>query len=152
MKQILSLAAVLFLAGCATEYVPTKTGLQLQSFQKREFPTSKRIAFSSVVTVFQDLGYIIGSADLETGFITAKNPAKSREGMFTTTTRDTRGTAFLEEINPKATSIRISFVKLKSVSGTGSSGVDETPIEDPAFYAGIFEKIEQAIFIRTSTQ
>jgi hypothetical protein len=43
-------------------YRSTKTSLELQSIQSREFETTKKIAFASTLSVFQDLGYVIESS------------------------------------------------------------------------------------------
>jgi hypothetical protein len=56
----------LCMAGC-TIAPPAPTPLQIQAFQSHEFETQKRVAFGSVLSVFQDLGYIVQSADIETG-------------------------------------------------------------------------------------
>ena len=58
--------------------------------------------------------------------------------------------AFIEEIGPQYTKIRLSFVMTKlSANGLGG-GADEKPILDPQVYQDAFEKIEQAIFVRQS--
>ena len=62
-----------FLCGCQTGG-PEKSSLELQAFQKREFNTSKQTAFASAVSVFQDLGYTIRAADVQTGLIQAQSP------------------------------------------------------------------------------
>ena len=76
MKKLVVLLC-LFLSSCATmDQGPTKTPLELQSIQAKEFETSKKIAFAATLSVFQDLGYIVESASFETGLITAKSPTK----------------------------------------------------------------------------
>lgn len=70
----LSAIALLALIGCAT---PQQTSLELQAFQKKQFETSKKIAFASVMSVFQDIGYTIKQANAETGFIQASSPTKN---------------------------------------------------------------------------
>jgi hypothetical protein len=70
----------LFSLFTACEYFnppPQMTSLQIQSIQSRTFETSKRVAFDSTITVFQDLGYIINSAEYNTGFITSESPTKA---------------------------------------------------------------------------
>lgn len=73
MRQFILLISLLCVIGCAVQQKSTKTSLELQAIQAKEFETTKKIAFASVLSVFQDLGYIIGSADFDTGFITAKS-------------------------------------------------------------------------------
>ncbi len=60
MKKFISLPMILFFAfivGCAT--TPQKSSLEIQVMQKKEFETSRKNAFASVSSVFQDLGYVI---------------------------------------------------------------------------------------------
>src|SRR6266404_2748927 len=59
---------------------PVLTPMELQALQSREYQTSKDQVFSSVVSVFQDLGYQIGNADVTTGFITAGSANKNKTG------------------------------------------------------------------------
>ena len=67
------LAGITLCSGCVAPR-PQLTSLEIQSIQSREFETAKPTAFAAVLSVFQDLGYIVESADKETGFITAKSP------------------------------------------------------------------------------
>ena len=71
------------------------------AIQSREFETNKKMAFASVMSVFQDLGYIVNSADLVTGFITAKSPIKNEGAMIYT-----QATAFVEELKKCTVRIR----------------------------------------------
>lgn len=154
--NLLSIIAILaFLAGCATPYQPTKTGLELQSFQKRDFETSKDIAFKSVLTVFQDLGYTIESAHLDTGFITAKSPTSQGAGFLgmSMVMIDTKATAQVDDIRENLTSIRLNFLNRREESGAyGAKSEKSTPVEDPQVYENAFMKIQESIFIRTESQ
>src|SRR5260370_1541259 len=98
--------------GCVTEYRPTKSGLELQAFQKKEFETNKKIAFASVLSVFQDMGYTVSSASLETGFITSKSPTASGPGFLglSTVMLHTNATAFGEELRPRSPSFTLKLV------------------------------------------
>ena len=58
-----------------SRYEPPPTPLELQALQSRDYDEDKQVAFGSVMSVFQDLGYTPTSADLETGFITAESVA-----------------------------------------------------------------------------
>jgi len=146
------------IAGCVTPPEPAPTSLQLQAFQAKEFETSKVAAFGSVVSVFQDLGYIIASADRETGFITAASPAGNKSNVWevlagTTSSVQTRATAFLEEIRPGFTSIRLNFVDARRQSTQyGQTTDNDRPILEPKVYEAAFEKIGEAIFIRSGAR
>jgi hypothetical protein len=146
------------LAGCATAPKATPTSLQLQSFQAKEFETSKVIAFGSVLSVFQDLGYIVASADRETGFITASSPTGNKSNFWEaiagmSSSVQTRATAFVEEIRPGFTTIRLNFVEGRHQSTVyGQTTDNDKPILAPKVYEAAFEKIGEAIFIRSGVR
>lgn len=144
-----SIAASLIFLGCATSYQPKYTGLELQAFQRQEFETSKSIAFKSVMSVFQDMGYTIESADLETGFITAKSPTTDGIGFMVNVMRDTKATAHIETLREGITSIRLTFLNRREDSGAyGTKRERSTPVEDQTVYQNAFSRIREAIFIR----
>jgi hypothetical protein len=151
-------ASLFAIAGCASPPKATPTSLQLQSFQAKEFETTKVIAFGSVLTVFQDLGYIVASADRETGFITAASPAGNKTKFWevlagTTSSVQTRATAFLEEIRPGFTSIRLNFVDARHQSSVyGQTTDNDRAILAPKVYEAAFEKIGEAIFVRSGVR
>lgn len=153
MKRLSLIICILLVAGCAAKQKATKTSLQLQSFQAKEFETNKKTAFAAVLSVFQDLGYIIGSADFETGFITAKSPTKSKTRLFDYMMETSKATAFVEQLNNKHTKIRLNFVNnTETSSGYGAKKETEVPLEDPKTYENAFTKIQEAIFIRSGTK
>jgi hypothetical protein len=133
---------------------PQPTALELQSIQSREFETNKTVAFASVISVFQDLGYIIKGAEKETGFITAKSTTRNASDFFDSmnsfsTNIYTNATAFIEELRPGFTKIRLNFVVTReSSSSYGQNRTHDEAIIDPKTYVNAFEKIEDAIFIR----
>ncbi len=148
-----ALVTIGLMAGCTQQnYKSTKTSLELQSIQKREFDTSYKIAFASVVSVFQDKGYVVDTADSATGFITAASHKTSGFIAFVGQTIEyVKATAFIETMPSKKISARLNFVKHQETSsGYGMKGGNSVPIEEPKFYQSIFEKIQKAIFVRTS--
>ncbi|MGI9418524.1 MAG: hypothetical protein ACR2RA_11870 [Geminicoccaceae bacterium] len=169
LARVLVLPLLLSVAGCADllddePKKPALTPLQIQSLQQRELETSKDIAFASVVSVLQDLGYTINSADKDTGFITAESLAKSDEDAGAlelvlsilddedeedVTTRQTKATAFVEQFADDRTNVRLSFVKTKSRSGSGGQiSKKDKQILDSEVYRNAFDRIETAIFVR----
>ena len=148
------IVAIVLLAGCVASTGPTKTSIQLQAFQSKEFETTKKIAFASTMSVFQDLGYTIGTADLETGFITAKSPTKQDFVLFVgQRMQDVKATAFVEPMGKKRTKVRLNFVNsTQTSSGYGMKGANDKPIEDPKVYQETFVKITKAIFVRESIE
>lgn len=145
-KQLIVIAIVsVITAGCVS--TPQMTSLEIQAFQKRSFEAEKKIAFGATVSVFQDLGYTIKSADIETGFIQASSPAKNVV-FFGSHTSLTEASAFIEQILDK-TSIRLNFVEsVESSSAYGMKGKSETPNLNAEIYNNAFAKIQEAIFIR----
>ena len=131
-------AVGLTFAGCAVQQQkPPMTPLEIQSIQTREFESPKKIVFASVVSVFQDLGYTLKNADLNTGFINAESAAQNStatigEGIFveilgevilgdvagsnqsTQSTEQTAATAFIEEIGDR-TRVRLNFVTTETI-------------------------------------
>jgi len=156
MKKNLFLILLLSLVitGCETVPKSTKTPLELQAIQSKEFETSKKVAFAATLSVFQDIGYTVNSANLETGLITAKSPTKEDFVLFVgQRMKDVKATAFVEEIVPNRTKVRISLVNSSETSsGYGMKGGHEVPEESPEMYQDIFAKVQQAIFVRKNIQ
>lgn len=148
----LAIVAALVSAGCVTQPIEQKSALELQAIQVKEFETNQKTAFTAVMSVFQDLGYIVNSASLETGFITAKSPAKTEMVIFSGyITTDEKANAFIEQIAPNRTKVRLTFVRTEQKSsGFGKVGERDLPITDPAPYQSAFAKIQQSIFIRSN--
>lgn len=153
-----SLLAILLLClvitGCQTVPQSTKTPLELQSIQTKEFETSKKAAFAATLSVFQDLGYIVESASFETGLITAKSPTIHKYDWFfgRQIMQFVKATAFVEEITVQRTKVRVNLVNSKNASSKyGSRSEREDPIETPDTYQEFFTKVQQGIFIRKNT-
>ena len=138
------------LNGCMPgNYKSTKTSLELQSIQSKEFETTKKIAFASTLSVFQDLGYVIESGDFATGLITGKSPTKGGMIFGGRTQEFRRVTGFVEIMKKGFAKIRINFVDItKASSGYGMQQGVDIPIEEPKIYQEVFEKIRKAIFVR----
>lgn len=151
----LSFGFMLFLFSCATTpTAPALTPAEIQSMQSRQYEESKEIVFASVVSVFQDLGYQIANADLQTGLITSES-ATANDAMYAFWTgvaknTQTKGTAFVERIG-SITSVRLNFVTSTNESfGYGQQRKNEVPVIDANIYQNAFEKVENAIFMRSS--
>jgi len=151
--KITALALFSLLTSCVVQG-PTMTPLEIQSMQTREFEQNKDIVFTSVISVFQDLGYMVASASKETGLITAESAtnsnAASKFWLGVTDVSQTKATAFVEQIG-KITKVRINFVTTsKKSSAYGQTDQQDAPILDATAYQNAFEKIENAIFVRSS--
>lgn len=154
LRPMAAAASLLLLAGCVIPQQPPPTPLELQALQSRDYDEDKQVAFGSVMSVFQDLGYTPTSADLETGFITAESAATGDFGWIsilteTTDTVQTRATAYIEQLGNRVR-IRLSFVETRRISSEqGQAGRNDRPLLDPALYENAFERIEQAMFVRS---
>lgn len=160
MKKLLIalFAGSFLLTACVQQQVkPQKTSLEIQAYQARTFEADKKVTFNAVMSILQDLGYIIGSASLDTGFITAESPNKSVDTpeamvarMFGVRTEGkTAVTVSIEEMGPKKTRVRLNLVDRQTKSGAyGQRAAEDTPIEDAKVYDTAFDKIGEAIFIR----
>lgn len=154
-SKALLLTATLLFGGCEmTEPPKQKTSLEIQSIQSRTFESNLDIAFAATLSVFQDLGYIVQSADKSTGFITAKSATKMKSDFWSmmngvTTSTNTSATAFIEMLNSGKTKVRLNFVVNNSSSTeTGQNYQQDQIIEDPKVYQNAFDKIGDGIFVR----
>jgi hypothetical protein len=159
MKKMFSIFVGLiavFVSGCQTTApIANKTSLDIQSIQAKMFESDKPTAFKSVLSVLQDLGYVVQAASLETGVITAQSPTKRTASFAAVFGVRTEGrtyvTATVEDFNPKQSRIRLNFVDKQFRSGAyGQVATDEKPVEDVTIYQNAFEKIGEAIFIRAA--
>jgi len=146
---------IIALTGCVTEPKINLTPLEIQSIQTRDYDKGKDIVFPSVMSVLQDLGYSIKSADINTGLITAASTAKSNLAMKIwlgiAEVTQTNADVFIEEIKSK-TKVRINFVNVvKTSSSWGQDDREDKQILEPIPYRNAFEKIESAIFVRSGS-
>lgn len=162
LHALIPFAAAIGLTACAdlaADSEPELTSLDIQSIQKRDYDLDSSIAFASVVSVFQDLGYIIDNADKATGFITAHSPSEDSTDLLqllleddVTVTSQTKVTAVIESLTEERTSIRLNFVVGETESSKGGVTTRDKPLLDADIYQNAFDKIEDAIFIRQGAQ
>lgn len=141
--------------GCQSQPKPYQSKLdplELQQMQSEEFETARATLFASTVSVFQDTGFIIETADLTAGVITAKSPTSSTPVGFGTWggSVTTRASAFVESARPGWSKVRLNFVeaRVEKISMYGSGTSTDIPNESPEFYDRIFGKIREAVFVR----
>ncbi|MFT6791166.1 MAG: hypothetical protein ACJA04_000366 [Cellvibrionaceae bacterium] len=162
--KLLAVPLCFFVAACEIiEPMPALTPLEIQNMQTRDYEYRKDIVFPSVMSVFQDLGYTVASADNDTGFITAESASSSTSNSFllemakvsktkdtVLTTSQTKATAFIEEVG-SITKVRLNFVNtMKKSYAHGQSDQQDTPVLNATIYQNAFERIESAIFVRSS--
>lgn len=130
------------------------TPMELQAIQSKEFETTKETLFASCMSVFQDIGYTIDSADVQSGFITAQSPTVNKTNFGNTlfgqaASGNTKGTAFIEQMSNGRSRIRLNFVISKSMSSAyGQNSKLDKPILDPKPYLVAWDKIDEALFVR----
>jgi hypothetical protein len=136
--------------------VAEPSGLELQQIQSRDLEGVYDIVFPAVLSVLQDEGYVLTSADKATGLVTGRGQSKSglsyniwtgigRKNQFTNVS------AFIEPLNATISKVRLNFVASRNNSGAyGINSNDDKMITDGLIYSNAFEKIEQAIFVRTA--
>lgn len=153
-KIFSTLLILFFIVGCMGSQLPTLTPLEIQSLQTREYEQKKEIVFPSVVSVLSDIGYTITSGDIKSGLINAESLAESdRASKFwlgITNVSQTRANVFVEQIG-SITKVRLNFVVTNDKSNVyGQTDRSDVQILDAEAYQNAFEKIENAIFIRSS--
>lgn len=155
LKGFALFVIVISFSGCVQQnYKPTKTSVELQAIQAKDFETTKEIAFAATMSTFQDLGYKVSSADLATGFINAEGPTSEEFVIFVGQVMQTlKATAFVETMGKNRARIRLNFVnEMKSSSGYGMEGGNDVPVEDGQFYQDAFSKITKAIYLRENME
>jgi len=135
---------------------PQLTPMEIQALQTKEFETNKETLFASVVSVFQDLGYQLDNADLGSGFITASSASQNKTSFWDAMASqsgsgNTRATAYVEQMPSGMARVRLNFLNSKTTSGMyGGSKIDK-PVLEPKTYQIAWEKIDEAIFVRSAT-
>ena len=156
MARLIGVLALSFLALASPSYAakpPKLTPMELQAIQSREFEVSKEAAFGAVMTVIQDLGYTVESADIVSGFITAASPTENKTNFFealggASSSGNTVMTVFLMQMPNGMTKIRLNFVNSKSMSTAyGRGSRQDKPILEPAVYNNAWERIDEALFV-----
>jgi hypothetical protein len=153
---ILALSLVLVSGAAEAKKKPQLTPMELQALQSKEFETSKETLFASVMSVFQDLGYQVDNADVQTGFITAMSATQNKTSFFEAlggmnSSGNTRATAFVEKLPNNMARVRLNFLNSKNTSGQyGRQFKDDKPILDPVVYRTAWDKIDEALFVRAS--
>lgn len=129
------------------------TSLELQQLQSREFEAPKDVAFAAVMTVLQDSGYRIGSADRDTGLITGAASTKTNTTWlpfigFGKSKKTPVVSAYIEERGTATARVRLNFVMTKNSANTFGGSADEDPITEPTVYRDAFERISKELFVR----
>ncbi|MBB5717044.1 hypothetical protein [Sphingomonas aerophila] len=141
------------LPGVAVAKKKQVSSLELQQIQSREFETSKDVAFAAVMTVLQDSGYRIGSADRDTGLITGAASSKTHMTWMPfvgigKSKKTPVVSAYIEDRGPASARVRLNFVMTKNSANQFGGSADEEPIVEPTVYQDAFEKVGKELFVR----
>src|SRR4030042_1915421 len=124
-KWCFSILLSILSAGCATTQL---SDLQRRTLESRDLEGKYEDAFKATVQVLQDEGYIIKTADFESGVIQGETGIKQD---FWGTMRNAEVTATLEQFGENIVKERISLVnKVKSSSQYGTQE-NSIRVEDP---------------------
>lgn len=148
------------LCGCVTVGTPRQpVPLQNPAIQTQEFEADKTVTMNSVMSVLQDLGYLLKTADKDAGLITASSPAHRPgkilspnlviNGELIVTTTQAHATAVVEEARPGVTAVRLNFMVSAHSEGQTVSTTREDQVLDAQTYRMVFDRIKQAIAART---
>lgn len=158
MRKLILVAAVIAVGTSSPLFGRKRdeiSGLALQQIQARDFEAPKSVSFPAVMTVLQDSGYRIASADKDTGLITGSASTNSHTTWvpfvgFGKSKKTPVVSAYIED-RGHGSRVRLSFVMAKTKNGMyGMSSADEEPIYDVVVYQNAFEKIEKEVFVRQS--
>lgn len=156
MKTTAISILVLILVGCAGSPKVKQSNLEIQAYQTKEFETQKRTAFDATLSVLQDSGFIIDSADFETGFVTGTGTKNSDFNLFYgNVNRQTKMSAFIEQFSDVISKVRINIIQSaqrKSGWNKFQDVINEEGVRDPEVYNKLFNQIGETIFIKESAQ
>lgn len=159
MKRYIGAATAAIVLTCGTPALakkkPEVSSLELQQVQSREFEATKDVAFAATMTVLQDAGYRIGSADRDTGLITGIASTKTKTTWmpfvgFGKSKKTPVVSAYIEDRGPAIARVRLNFVMTKLKGNQYGGSADEEPILDPTVYQGAFERISKELFVRAA--
>ena len=120
----------------------------VQRWQTQDFHASKKKTFNAVMTVLQNYGYVIQTADYNTGFITGKSPTQG--GGWGNQQSTLSVTAFITSTKKKGkkyTHVRLSFVKHTVTHQHRMSYTDSSQILSTSLYTKTFNAIRQQVFV-----
>ncbi|KPJ67983.1 MAG: hypothetical protein AMJ43_00775 [Coxiella sp. DG_40] len=160
-KFLLILLSPILLYGCASQ--PQLNPLQIQAMQTQEFSVTKRQAYDATVTVLQNEGYEIKSANFDTGIVTAQSPTiqkffKGRShntiSAFVTKTQKQGKTVSRIRISNMLTrelpQTETSFIAGSFIHTKSGINTKDEQVLDPEFYKEIFKEIRQQLFVASS--
>ncbi len=128
MVRAVCLGLIVALMGCAAQPDVTGSGSQvaIRQIQTREYDTlDKQMTMRSTISTLQDLGFVIDTADLDLGTVTATRHRNYTMRM-TVTVREREG---------------------KRIAVRANARIGEKAVEDPRTYQDFFTALDKAMFL-----
>jgi len=160
-RFFLILLSAILLSGCASQ--PQLNPLQIQTMQTQEFSVTKRQAYDATVTVLQNKGYEIKSANFDTGIVTAQSPTISKAFRGRSHNTISAYVTNTRKSGKKVSRIRISNMLTREIPETDTSfligsfvstkrniNTKDEQVLDPEFYKEVFNEIRQQLFVADS--
>ena len=126
-RYVAAMSLIVFLSGCASQIDPAlakQHQLQLQEMQTAVFSTSDRsLVTRSIIIAMQDLSFIINSADVEQGIVSAK-----KFGAY-----------------PIAMTVSIQAISNQQISVHAIAQHKLKVIEAPALYEQFFSSLQKSL-------
>jgi hypothetical protein len=122
----------------------------LQAYQARNLDVSKERAFNATVVVMQDLGCIITSADIRTGYISAQSLRTTSSDVTLAGFKNLKLTAFVLPHGKGRSRVRLTAVRsntgsLFSFGWSGFFSSDDRLVENATMYERFFARILETL-------
>ena len=129
---------------------PGAPGPEIAFLQKRQFSVPPQVAFAAALSILQDAGYRIQSADSTTGLITGIATSSARLGLglggLEKSTLTPIASIHVEPGPQGGSRVRLTLVQSASSGTSGASG--EQPVQNPESYRRLFGLLESEIMQR----
>jgi len=137
---------------------PQPTQLEMRSFQTREYDTfDQKLVMKALLSVLQDMGFIVNSADTDLGLLTAskwsnvqhtkkeiKKARKDESPLSASVVLDC--TANISAFGTTQTRVRVNFQQ--RVLDAGGNAMQAHQINDATFYQTFFAQVDKGIFLQ----
>lgn len=123
------------------------TNLQRRDLQSKDLEGNYDNAFKANLQVFQDYGYIIKSADYDSGVIHGATATK-RKSWLSGLMISSEITATIEQFQDNLIKERISIVDKSKSSSQYGTHENSKIVETPETYQKIYDDIQKEMFVR----
>jgi hypothetical protein len=158
---------------------PANSAVELQALQTREYEADKKRLMATIVTVFQDEGYLVSQTDFDIGMVMATAPEETRGikavgvdpdstafklkyeysdvkptmSIVKSPTLTTKRSfsALVTELSPSRSKVRLTIVVRGEISLAGFNSHEDTDTSADR-YQRLFSKLQQALFLKSNTE